>query len=181
MPLSSNSCWGIHHGYVSVSECWNRQTVWGETEWTNVLYNLNLMAGLSWNILCWSACYQDLLLTHLWSTALWDWMVVGARHHITQPPRTPGRCVCARVLVRVCARSHFPVCLLSSFCHCSSHFALSMVSPTVVPLLHSAHRHRHTLSEPHTNIPLTMSTERRPTAHWAVKMANYWKRQLCAL
>jgi len=105
------------------------------------------MAGLSGDILYWCSCYQDLLLTHLWSTALWDWSGVGARHHITQPPHTPGRCVC----------------VLSSSPHCNSHVAHSMVSPTVVLLLHSAHRHRRTLSEPHTNVPLTMSTE--PTAH----------------
>lgn len=56
------------------------------------------------------------------------------------------------------------VCVLPSSSHCGSHSALSVVCPTVVLLLHSAHRHRSTLSDRLTNIPLTMSTERGPTA-----------------
>lgn len=49
MLLGSSSCRGIHHCYVSVSECWNRNTARGETQRANVLYIILLwkrMAGL---------------------------------------------------------------------------------------------------------------------------------------
>lgn len=144
MPLSSGPRWGIHHGYVSVNECWNRQTAWGETERTNVLYDMKLTAGLSWNILYRSACYHDSLLTHLCSTAMRP--VCGG----SPAPYHTASSHTWQVRVWVCVCAHSPVCMLSSSRHCGSHFALSMVSPTVVVLLHSAHRHRHTLSPSHT-------------------------------
>ena len=114
MPLSSGPRWGIHHGYVSVNECWNRQTAWGETERTNVLYDRKLTAGLSWNILHRSACYRDSLLTHLCSAAMRP--VCGGSPAPYHTASSHTWQVCEWVYVRVCVRIRL--------CVCSPHLAI---------------------------------------------------------
>ena len=93
--------------------------------------------GLGRNILCWPACYQDLLLTHLRSPALRDWSVVGDTH--------------------ICA--HLCWCVYVALILHSAWLIQQLLCYYVVPTDIDTRAH----SEPHTHIPI--NNEHRVQAH----------------